>query len=124
MNLSKYLPSYNYNPEPVLELKWKKKNVEATDTTKETRKESYDIVIESLGERQKAVYKTLKASFPKGATAKELAVEMFVHRLVGSPERNSTHPRLNELVEKGLIRVIGKKTCTYTDRRVAIYQAN
>ena len=124
MNLSKYLPNYDYNPEPVLKLKWKKKNVEATDTTKETRKESYDIVIESLGERQKAVYKTLKASFPKVATAKDLAVLMFKSKLVGSPERNSTHPRLNELVEKGLIKVIGKKTCQYTDRRVAIYQAN
>lgn len=114
MDLSKYIP--DYKPTPVLTVKAPK------GLTKETRRASYDDILLTLGERQKAVYQTLLASFPEGATAKELAVLMYESKMVGSPERNSTHPRLNELVEKGLVTIIGKKTCVYTDRRVAIYQ--
>ncbi|UGO47999.1 hypothetical protein PQE72_gp185 [Bacillus phage vB_BanS_Skywalker] len=111
MDLNKFMPDFH---QPVLVLK--------TKVTRETRRDSYEDILSTLGERQKNVYQTLKASFPEGATAKELAVLMFESKLVGSPERNSTHPRLNELVEKGLVTIIGKKTCVYTDRRVAIYQ--
>lgn len=111
MDLNKFMPDFH---QPVLVLK--------TKVTKETRRDSYEDILLTLGERQKNVYQTLKTSFPEGATAKELAVLMFEGKLVGSPERNSTHPRLNELVEKGLVNIIGKKTCVYTDRRVAIYQ--
>ncbi|QPK89698.1 hypothetical protein IEN91_04415 [Bacillus velezensis] len=89
--------------------------------TRETQKESYDNVIESLGERQKLIYEHLK-NHENGATAKELAISLFQQNLVPSPERNSTHPRLNELVEKGLVVVIGKKTCQYTNRKVAVYR--
>lgn len=111
MDFSKYIPNYKSVTE-----------TSPTNVTKETRRDSYDDILLTLGERQKNVYETLKTSFPEGATAKELAVLMFERRLVGSPERNSTHPRLNELVEKGLVSIVGKKTCIYTDRRVAIYQ--
>lgn len=77
---------------------------------------------EGLGERQKMVYETLKSTYPNGATAKELS--SYLHRMgkVMSSERNSVHPRLNELIHLGLVEVTGKKTCQYTDKRVSIYK--
>lgn len=89
--------------------------------TKETRKESYRQVANKLGEKQLFVYMSLQ-DFKGGATAKELAVSMHMENLVASPERNSVHPRLNELVKKGLVAVEGKKMCEFTNRKVAVYK--
>lgn len=89
--------------------------------TRETRRESYDNVLSNLGERQSLVYSYLNG-FSNGATAKELSVLMHSNNVVDSPERNSVHPRLNELVSKGLVEIIGKTTCTYTNRKVAVYK--
>lgn len=75
-----------------------------------------------LGERQKLVFDYLQREFPKGATAKELSVELYQEGLVPSSERNSVHPRLNELIALGLVKVVGKKTCQFTDRSVSIYK--
>jgi hypothetical protein len=75
-----------------------------------------------LGERQELVYKTLKSNFKSGATAKELSVYLHNEGKVMSNERNSVHPRLNELISLGLVKVDGKKTCQYTDRKVSIYK--
>jgi len=92
-----------------------------SDITKETRKKAYAHVSESLSERQRVVFENLHNSFENGATAKELAVFLYKKNLVPSSDRNSVHPRLNELRAKGLVEIIGKKTCQYTDRKVAIY---
>lgn len=74
-----------------------------------------------LGERQKNVLNSL-SNFINGATAKELSTNMFQDGLVPSPERNSVHPRLRELVTKGLVYISGTKTCQYTERTVSIYK--
>ncbi|MCY8549273.1 hypothetical protein MOD25_05050 [Bacillus haynesii] len=97
-----------------------KKN-KTSDITKETRNEAYAHVSETLSERQRVVFENLHNSFENGATAKELAVFLHKKNLVPSSDRNSVHPRLNELRAKGLVEIIGKKTCQYTDRKVAIY---
>ena len=76
---------------------------------------------EGLGERQKLVYDTLR-TFKNGATAKELSIFLHNQGKVMSNERNSVHPRLNELIRKDLIKTDGKKTCEFTDRRVSIYK--
>lgn len=89
--------------------------------TKETRKESYNNVLENLGERQQVVFTEL-SQYDSGATAKELAVSLYKQRKVMSKERNSVHPRLNELIADGLVEVIGKKTCQFTNRKVSIYK--
>jgi hypothetical protein len=94
-----------------------------SNITKQTRRESYDKIINDLGKRQLEVYINLQ-QFDNGATAKELAVHMHQAGLVASPERNSVHPRLNELVAKGLIEIVGKKLCTFTNRKVAVYKVS
>jgi hypothetical protein len=80
-----------------------------------------DAETEGLGERQKSVYTYLKSRFPEGASAKELSNAMFKDSLVPSPERNSVHPRLNELISLDLVKIIGTKTCQFTERKVSIY---
>jgi len=74
-----------------------------------------------LGERQKLVYDTLRTKV-NGASAKELSMQLFEEGKVFSHERNSVHPRLNELIKEGLVKVVGKKTCQWTDRKVSVYK--
>lgn len=111
--------------EPVLvDLKTKKAvEVVSATITKETRDESFAHVQETLGERQRIVLEQLKTVFENGATAKELSNHLYRQGLAPSPERNSVHPRLNELITKGLVEVIGKKTCQFTNRKVAVYKS-
>lgn len=78
-------------------------------------------VTDGLGERQKLVYNTLKQN-TGGATAKELSVTLYKQKLVRSTERNTVHPRLVELINLGLVEVVGKKNCQYTDKKVSIYK--
>lgn len=87
---------------------------------KRVHKEDY-VDVSHLGERQKLVYNTLKTK-PNGATAKELSMQLFQNGEVVSNERNSVHPRLNELIHEGLVKVVGKKTCQWTDRKVSVYK--
>lgn len=53
-----------------------------------------------------------------GLTARELAYNLHFK------ERNATHPRLNILVRKGQVIVIGKKKDKTTKRLVSIYKIN
>jgi hypothetical protein len=80
-----------------------------------------DVMDSPLGDRQQLVYDTLKQHI-SGATAKELSVLLHNEGKVMSNERNSVHPRLNELIHLGLVKVEGKKTCQYTDRKVSLYK--
>lgn len=88
--------------------------------THKTRRESLNEIIDSLPRRQSDVYNNVK-KFDKGVTAKGLAVYMNSLGLVYSNDRNAVHPRLNELVKKDLIEVIGRDTCEYSNRKVAVY---
>lgn len=90
-------------------------------TTLETRNASFVEVKKNLGERQKMIYELLK-NHTGGASATELAMELFNKGLTQTPERNSVHPRLNELVSIGLVEVIGKQKCNFSNRKVAIYK--
>lgn len=92
--------------------------------TQETRQESYEKIQETVETRQEIVLNELKNKFTEGATAKELSNSLYEKGLTQSPERNAVHPRLNELVEQGFVKVIGKKTCQFTSRKVAMYKYN
>lgn len=100
-----------------------KATVSFSNITKETRQESFEKVTATLGDRQRVVMEHLKTTFENGATAKELSNHLYAIGLAASPERNSVHPRLNELIEQGLVEVVGKKTCQFTNRKVAIYKS-
>lgn len=89
--------------------------------TSQTRKESFNKVYETLGERQQLIIDYMEMT-QLTYTASELAGELFAENLVPTPERNAVHPRLNELVKKGVLEVIGKKKDENTGRKVAIYK--
>lgn len=89
--------------------------------TEETRRESYNEVLESLGKRQLDVYSELLTYGNKGATANELAYSMWQKGYFVTPERNRVHPRLNELVKDDLIFVKEKRECSITKRSCAVY---
>lgn len=55
-------------------------------------------------------------------TAKELAIELFIDKLIPTTERNATAPRLTELEQMGYVRVIEKRKCQYTGKTVAVYE--
>ena len=56
------------------------------------------------------------------ATAREVSEYMVEKGYTDVKERNIAHPRLNELKKKGMVKVIGKKLDTLTDKMVSIYK--
>ncbi len=71
----------------------------------------------NLLNRSNIIKQTL-ANFDNGLTARELATELhFV-------ERNSTAPRLTNLVKKGEVIQVGKKYDKITKRLVTVYKLN
>jgi hypothetical protein len=90
--------------------------------TSETRRIAYKNILKSLGNRQSQVFTELLC-FPQGITASELSHKMHSIGFFRSPERNNVHPRLNEMVELGIVEVIGKRQCAVTNKTVAVYRA-
>ena len=88
--------------------------------TQQTRRESYEQVLETLGERHAQCLQGLKALGE--CTASELAHYFYASGLTPTFNRNYAHPRLNELVEMGHVRTVGKKKCQFSGRSVAIYE--
>lgn len=86
-------------------------------TTYETRRESNENV-----NREKRYAQILNILRGKTMTAKEVAVEMNQRGYVPTSERNFAAPRLTELMNKGMVQVVGKKVCEYTNKKVAQYQ--
>jgi hypothetical protein len=89
--------------------------------TRETRRLSYQNILKNLGTRQSQVFTELLC-YPQGITASELAHEMHNIGFFRSPDRNNVHPRLNEMVEMGIVEVIGKRQCKITSKTVAVYK--
>lgn len=56
------------------------------------------------------------------ATAREVSEYMVVKGYTDVNERNIAHPRLNELKNAGLVKVIGKKKDLLTGKMVSIYK--
>ena len=87
--------------------------------TQQTRQMSF----EDIKPKRKIRYEQILDRLMTGVkTAKEIAVELFELELIPSTERNYTAPRLTELNEMGLVRVIDKKKCEYTGKTVAVYE--
>lgn len=86
-------------------------------TTLDTRHDSNEIVPRE--KRYMQIIECLKEN-PK-MTAKEIAVRMREKGYIPNDERNFTAPRLTELSRKGIVEPVGKKTCTFTGRTVAVY---
>ena len=87
--------------------------------TLETRGEANDSV--DRQKRYKQIKECLKEFGSLGLTAKECAVAMMQKGYIPTSERNFTAPRLTEMTQQGIVEPIGKKICTYTGKKVAVY---
>ena len=80
------------------------------EITKETRAESYKKI--QLKRKSKLIYENLGDG---EYTARELAIKMHNlfdedgNRLLRTAERQEVAPRISELVDDGLVKVVGKK---------------
>jgi hypothetical protein len=86
-------------------------------TTYDTRAEAHESV--NKAKRYKEIIDVLQG---KELTAKEIAYLLYHKKLILTPERNYTAPRLTELMQKGVVEPIGKKKCAWTGKTVAVYR--
>ena len=93
------------------------------EITNETRAESYKKI--QLKRKSKLIYENLGDG---EYTARELAIKMYNtfdedrNRLSRTAERQETAPRLSELVDDGLVKVVGKKYDEISGCNVAVYK--
>lgn len=86
--------------------------------TRQTRSDSYN----EIQTKKRVRYEQILNCLNKPKTAKEIAVELHDDGIIPSSERNYTAPRLTELEDRDIVRVIGKKKCKWTGKMVAVYQ--
>lgn len=86
-------------------------------TTLDTRGESHEKV--NKIKRYSQIIECLRENAEM--TAKEIAVSMNEKGYIPTTERNFTAPRLTEMSQEGIVEPIGKKVCTYTGKKVAVY---
>lgn len=85
--------------------------------TAETRRESHHKT-----DKQRLKEAVLIVLQQHGAlTAKEIATILCASGAVAYPTRSAIQPRLTELVQGGMIRVVGKTEDKTTQRKVAVY---
>lgn len=86
--------------------------------TAETRLQSFN----EIQPKKRVRYEQILERLDKPKSAKDIAVELFDLGVIPSTERNYTAPRLTELENRGIVKVIGKKRCKYTGKMVSVYQ--
>ena len=67
------------------------------------------------------ILNTLESYKEDGLTARELAVKLYNQGFIKSNERQATAPRLTELVDEGILVVIGKRVDEISRKNVAVY---
>lgn len=87
------------------------------DVTRDTRAEARETL--NTGERKQAILRLLRESGPM--TAKELAFALKQRGIIPTDDRNTTQPRLTEMCKAGIVEPVGKTTCAWTHRTVALY---
>ena len=70
---------------------------------------------------QNLIVATLREHPKEGLTTRETAVILYDKGFLHSNERQATAPRLTELVDEGIVRVIGKRFDKITRKNVAVY---
>lgn len=87
--------------------------------TKETRRESYEAILPKAPTRQQLILDILDGN---QMTAHEITEALYKQGHIPFMERNFASPRLTELQEAGEVRAIGKRICSRTGRKVAVWE--
>ena len=87
-------------------------------TTKETRRESYEAVLPKVTERARLILETLGS---RAMTVSEIADELEAAGKIPYYNRNYVAPRLTELKDMGVVKTCGRKKATRSDSNEAIW---
>lgn len=83
----------------------------------DTRAEAHETVDKKV--RYSQIIECLSES--GNLTAKECAYIMMQKGYIPTSERNFTAPRMTEMCSIGLLEQVGKKTCSWTGKKVTVY---
>ena len=89
------------------------------ETTKETRRESYDAVLPKVKERARLILETLGA---KEMTVSEITEELVSSGKIPYFNRNYVAPRLTELKDMGIVETCGRRKATRSDATEAVWR--
>lgn len=85
----------------------------------DTKVESYKKV--DTNKRRTQILEVLK-KYPKGLSAKEVAIELYKKGEIPTSERNFTAPRITELISLGKVEVAGLTWDELTQRNVRTFK--
>lgn len=89
------------------------------ETTKETRRESYDAILPKVKERARLILETLGA---KEMTVSEITEELVNTGKIPYFNRNYVAPRLTELKDMGIVETCGRRKATRSDATEAVWR--
>jgi hypothetical protein len=88
------------------------------NTTKESRRDSYDEIRPKRAKRRQLILEVLGG---RQLTASEITEELLRHHVIQYYDRNFVAPRLTELKSEGLVETVGRRMCRRTGKRVAVW---
>lgn len=87
-------------------------------TTKQTRRQSYDAILPKRGKRCRLILETLG---DRSMTASEITEELVAAGRIPYFNRNYVAPRLTELKEIGILTTVGRRKATRSDATEAVW---
>lgn len=88
------------------------------ETTRQTRRESYDSIAPETSKRGALILDVLGDS---KMTVDEIVYELMSRREIPAYDRNFVAPRLTELKAAGKVEVVGKRASGRTGKKVAVW---
>ena len=89
------------------------------ETTKETRRESYEAVLPKVKERARLILETLGS---REMTVSEITEELVSSGKIPYFNRNYVAPRLTELKDMGIVETCGRRKATRSDATEAVWR--
>lgn len=90
-----------------------------SQTTKETRRASYDAVLPKVNDRARLILKTLGN---REMTVSEIADELLASGAIPYYNRNYVAPRLTELKDMGVVETCGRRRSTRSPATEAVWR--
>lgn len=90
-----------------------------TQTTRETRRASYDAVLPKVNERCRLILKTLGN---REMTVSEIVDELVIKGEIPYYNRNYAAPRLTEMKDMGIVETCGRRKSTRSDAKEAVWR--
>lgn len=89
------------------------------ETTKDTRRESYEAILPKVKERARLILETLGS---KEMTVSEITEELVNSGKIPYFNRNYVAPRLSELKDMGIVESCGRRKSTRSDATEAVWR--